>query len=130
MYLLLYAGKFVMISVCPTCARVMTWVKMSGRQTTHGWRCPVHKGRKMWPRSGSFFENSKLPMTKVVGLIWCWANDVPNHRAIMWVEVSEPQVVEWYKVRQICYHNLFKSCSELIQISMRTCMKINSSHRK
>ena len=79
----------------------MTWVKMSSRQTTHGWRCASHKGRKMWPRSGSFFEKSTLPITKVVGLIWCWANDVPNHRAITWVEVSEPQVVEWYKVRKI-----------------------------
>ena len=59
-------------------------------------------------------------MTKVVGLIWCWANDVPNHRAITWVEVSEPQVVEWYKVRGIFRAISFKSYSELSQNLLRS----------
>ena len=78
----------------------MTWVKVSSQptRTNHCWRCPGHKGHKVWPRSGSFFEQSNLPLTKIVGLIFCWANDFPNKTTIRMVGVSERHVVEWYKV--------------------------------
>ena len=107
--------------MCPTCAGPMTWVKVSAGQnrTTHCWRCPGHKGRKLWPRSGSFFEDSKLPFKKLVVILYCWANDIPNHTAVRMVGINQCNIVQWYKVS----HCLFKSYSNLnfehiIQVSI------------
>ena len=96
-------SNLICFAGCPTpnCARIMTWVKVSGgpNRTTHCWRCPGHKGRKMWPRSGSFFEDSKVPFKKLVGILYCWANDIPNSTAIRMVGIDQSYIVQWYKVR-------------------------------
>ena len=31
-------------SACPNCGRLMTYVKVSTRNTSRAWRCPSHKG--------------------------------------------------------------------------------------
>ena len=85
---------------CPTCARLMTQVKR-GRQDQVVFRCPSHKGNKVSPLSGSFFEDSNLPLVKIVGMIFCWAHDMPNHQTVTMVGVSAPTVVTWFKVKNV-----------------------------
>ena len=121
------------ILACATCGGLMTWVKACNTpgRTTHCWRCPRHKGHKVWPRSGSFFEQSNLPLTKIVSLIFCWANDFPNHTTIRMVAISERHIVEWFKASYFhillpTYWNLnnnalsfqdeYNFCSNLTQI--------------
>ena len=88
------------LSACPivACGRVMTWIKVQNGQTTHCWHCPSHTGRKVWPRSGSFFENSRLPLRKILSLIWCWAKDMSNKQTIELTGISGKIVINWFKV--------------------------------
>ena len=85
---------------CPTCQRPMTGIRFS-RTIPYLWRCPRHRGNKVTPRSGSFFHDSKLPLVKLVGLIYCWANDIPNNQTVRMVGVSHEAVVEWFKVSEV-----------------------------
>ncbi len=43
------------------CPRLMTEICYEGYYT---WRCPEHKGHKVSVRKGSYWEGSKLPMSK------------------------------------------------------------------
>ena len=79
----------------------MTWIKVKNGQSSHCWRCPRHNGYKMFPRVGSFFENSKLPLRKIVGLLWCWAKDMPNNKTEDIIGVSKKHVVAWFKVSNL-----------------------------
>ena len=122
--LIFYAG-------CPTCARIMTWVKVSGgpNRTTHCWRCPSHKGRKMWPRSGSIFEDSKLPFRKLVAILYCWANDIPNTTAVRMVGQNKECILEWYKVRY-CWSWAFSNLNQICfkSVSNLKCWYSNHAH--
>ena len=95
------------ITACPipACGRMMTWVRFANAQTSHCWRCPTHHGHKMSPRAGSFFENSRLPLRKILGVIWCWAKDLPNKQTIEMTGISERHVISWFKVNE--FVNIF-----------------------
>ena len=104
-----------LFSACPICARVMTLVK-HGRQGLKVFRCPSHKGHKMSQLSGSFFEDCHLPLVKVVGMIFCWAHDIPNHLTVTMVGVSADTVVSWFKVRY------------LLDVYLKTCTAPTNIH--
>ena len=96
-----YTHLFLTVCPIPACGRVMTWIRFRNAQTSHCWRCPTHHGQKMTPRVGSFFESSKLPLRKIVGLLWCWAKDMPNNRTMEMTGVSKKHVISWFKVKAL-----------------------------
>jgi hypothetical protein len=68
---------------CPVCARVMTCIKF---RPDRAWRCPSHKNQTMSIRKGSIFENSNLPMTKIVQLLYLWY--APRYWVLFYVSKS------------------------------------------
>ena len=67
---------------CMDCNRDMTFVKRSRQQSGYVWHCPIRRcGNNESPLVGSFFEKTKLAPGKVIEIMWCWANQMPNKTA-------------------------------------------------
>ena len=67
---------------CLNCFRPMTFVRKSNRKCGYIWHCPDRRcGESMSPLNGSFFEKTRLAPEKVLEIMWCWANQMPNKTA-------------------------------------------------
>ena len=46
-------------------------------------------------RAGSYFERSKLPLKKLILLVYCWAYDIPQHAQAKLCGVSYRVTIPW-----------------------------------
>ena len=58
------------------------------------WRCGFCRKKKSI-RATSYFEQSKLPLKKIVLLAYCWAYDVPQHAQAKLCGVSYRVTIQW-----------------------------------
>ncbi|XP_045121432.1 uncharacterized protein LOC123510360 isoform X2 [Portunus trituberculatus] len=94
---------------CCICGRELTLVKC-GRRIGAVWRCPSHKGNCISIRSGSFWEKSRLPLSKLVQLAFCWAYDHSNKTCEDLTGVNKNTVGQWYQYfRDVCSHHLIQN---------------------
>ena len=58
----------------------------------YSWRCTYRKcGKRLSPKTGSWFENSKLDYSEILQVTYCWAVGYPNwtaSRELMWVNTQ------------------------------------------
>src|SRR3954453_22262270 len=90
--------------LCPKCAVSMTLVKASDRSDGFKWRCPSCKSREKSVRAGSFFDNSKLPIDKLVLILYSWSTNWGNNTFLEEeIEVDAHTAVTWLNnCRQVC----------------------------
>ena len=75
----------------PACGRSMTEVSLGARRM---WRCPRHKGKKISFRDSSFFAQSHLALTKLVGLSYCWSYKMPQIHAVEMLGLNKETVLQ------------------------------------
>ena len=46
-------------------------------------------------RAGSYFERSKLPLKKLILLVYCWTYDIPQHAQAKLCGVSYRVTIQW-----------------------------------
>ena len=86
-------------ATCQAANVVMTWVKLyPRRQNAWCWRCPRCRARWVQERSGSIFENSALPLEKIVCLIHLWSHQTPVKTTMAMLGLRKKAVVDWFKV--------------------------------
>lgn len=91
---------------CGVCGRDMTYVR-AGASRKYVWRCPSHKGHKVAPRMGSFWQNSNLPLVKLLQLAFFWSYNIPNKTCEEFTGLQTQSVVQWYQhFRDVCSHYL------------------------
>lgn len=73
---------------CPTCGRLMTLVK-SGRGEERIFRCPSHKGEKVYLSKDTYFENSKLSYKKIVELLFFWSISISLKHTVTLTGIAE-----------------------------------------
>ena len=73
-------------------------VKASLTNLIHIWPSSF-SGQKVLPLVGSFFQGARPPITRLVGLIWCWAKDLSNKQTIELIGLSDKTVTAWFRVR-------------------------------
>ena len=75
-----------------------------GRQTEFCWRCSRHRGNKIPLRSGSIFENSRLPFSVCVALLHWWSHNLSIKVTVAMSGLSTKHVITWHKMfRAICH---------------------------
>ena len=61
------------------------------------WRCTNRRCRKrLSPKTGSWFENSKLDYHSILLITYCWSVGHPNWAAALECDISENSIVDWY----------------------------------
>lgn len=72
------------------------------------WRCPRRGCQKrMSVRRGTIFENSKLPISKALQLMYWWCQELSVAQAAHEVGVSQVTVIDWFlRFREICADQL------------------------
>lgn len=94
---------------CNVCDRVMTWVR-AGDGKRYVWRCPSHKGHKVSPRAGSFWQNFNLPLAKLLQLAFFWSYNIPNKTCEDFTGLHIQAVIQWYQYfRDVCSHYLVQN---------------------
>lgn len=59
--------------------------------------------------SGSYFENSNLPMRDMLSLMYLWCANIPVGTVPFMISVSKSKAIQWYQYfRDICSHQLLK----------------------
>ncbi|GFO01221.1 hypothetical protein PoB_002772600 [Plakobranchus ocellatus] len=87
---------------CPTCARQMTVVK-SGHGEERIFRCPSHKGNKVFFSKDSYWEKSKVPYKRLVELLYFWSLKIPVHTCVTLTTLDKTTVIQWFQYfRDIC----------------------------
>ena len=51
----------------------------------------------MSERTGSIFENSKLPLTKCVALIHYWSHNLSIKATVGLLQIAENKIIQWHK---------------------------------
>ena len=83
---------------CEDCTIWMTEVKNGDRVADgYGWRCSRCRKKKSI-RTGSFFEQSKLPMATLLRVMFLFCIDVPLRIAteLLHGDISERSIMDWY----------------------------------
>ena len=97
-YLMLLTTKIpFFVLECQICNRDMTEVRR-GNLRSNIWRCPSHKASKRGIMTGSFFENSNLSFTQMVGLLHNFAKETSLTKCASSLELDRKTVCLWYKV--------------------------------
>jgi hypothetical protein len=84
--------------ICPLCTEPM---KRNGLR----WRCGKNRCKKkeITVRSNSFFEKSKVPIRKLVRLLYIWCDRDPVTKAAENLKISQPTAVDWFQFcRDVC----------------------------
>ncbi|XP_077967707.1 uncharacterized protein LOC144421954 [Styela clava] len=94
------------------CAKCETEMKeentKSAKQDSCRWRCQKKNCRTTTTiRKGSFFENSKAELTKLVTTMYFWADDVTQETMAKESELSKRTMVDWCNfIREVCSEDL------------------------
>ncbi len=126
--------------LCQACNRPMTLVANAGfRADGHCWRCPTDKGRKMSLRANSFFSESNLSLSELIGLAYTWALRLSIVTAVDLVGISERHTIQWFSLfREVCSTRLIRDNHQIggfghvVQIdeSLLVKPKYNRGHRR
>lgn len=75
------------------------------------WRCPQWQcSRVKNIRTGSFFIDCRLPLDKIIHLLYFWSQNFSNSMAVRHLELSEHTVVDWYNmIREVCSTDLINN---------------------
>ena len=92
---------------CLECRNPMNWTKYAKSKDGFGWKCqnPACEKYKYYVsiRTGSFFAQSNIPLTKWLHLIYLWSIETPNKQTRLHTEISEPSIVNAFAcLREIC----------------------------
>ena len=82
---------------CQICPRDMTEVRRGILRNTI-WRCRRHKTVKIGILTGSFFENSNLKFTQMVGLLHHFSKETSLTKCALSLELDKATICHWYKV--------------------------------
>ena len=86
----------------PLCFRTMTLVK-TGRGEERCFRCPSHKGQKVFLTKDTYFENSKLSCKNIVELIFSWSLKLPVCDTVRMTGLGEKSIIQWFAYfRDVC----------------------------
>ena len=79
-------------------------VSSGSRSDSLAWRCRrIGCQKRVSVRCGTMFEGSKLPLGKILYLLYLLAKDLSVVKAAEEVLVSDSTAVEWYaKIREMC----------------------------
>lgn len=98
---------------CHLCGGQMTKMNDQSKKLGYRWRCRgaaanagVHPAVTLSPLHGTFFENSKLPILKVMRLLVCFYFRTPVTDAIAHAEVASHTAVDFY--------NFFREAIEVV----------------
>ena len=108
-------GLIASQKTCRKCDSDMRFGGKSGVTDGFVWRCK-RKGCKttVSPRDGSFFEKSKLPMSKLLHCIYLWALETSIVSATAQLAVSAPTLVDFYNfLREVCSTALIRNPVQL-----------------
>ena len=100
---------FITVSACPDPACLalnnrMVMVRLyPNRRTQYIWRGNQHRGNKVCLRSGSIFEASNLPWSKMIALLHYWSHDLSVKATVKLVGIDKKHVIYWHKkFRRVC----------------------------
>ena len=93
---------------CPTCNAVMNEKVYNRVLDGKIWRCPRKQCRKTVSlRKGSFFDRTKLPLTKLTDMLYYWSMEVSNTEVEFQLGVDHKTVTDWNNfVREVCSADL------------------------
>ena len=79
------------------------------------WRCRRRGCQKrVSVRAGTIFENSKVPISKILQLLYWWAKDMPVNRVAEEVCTTEGTVVDWFlRFRELCASYLLATSTSI-----------------
>ena len=98
---------------CTVCGRQMTLVRC-GRGDDKCFRCPSHKGEKVFLAKDTFFENSQLTCKNIVHLLFSWSVKEPIVNSVFLTGLSENTVIQWFAYfRDICSRWLIDNPQEI-----------------
>ena len=87
------------------------------------WRCHCRKYKSN--RNDSFFEKSRLPLNKIILLIYHWARELSQDTAIHGLNISNKTAIDWYNfccMYAMMYLTVLKRSG--IQVSLWKSMKV------
>lgn len=101
-YWLTKHGLLANKQTCPECEEPMKIYNCKQSIDLLEWRCRPCKCKKSI-RNGSFFENSKLSLDKLITLIYWWTTDAKQDIVIRETGISRVSVIDWFQfIRDIC----------------------------
>ena len=105
---------------CLICTKPMEMVTrpLSSTSDGFGWRCTNQRCSKRHTyhtiRSGSFFENSKVTLSKWLYIIYLWSHQTKVTAAVKQVDIGEKTVIQMYQyLRDVCSSKLLHTPIQL-----------------
>jgi transposase-like protein len=95
---------------CPQCQNIMELYKDSGEKTQIRFRCICKKSLSML--TNTFFENSKLPIWKILALIYSFCNFDKVTKAAVQCEVDDEYACKWFKRMRDVQENIISNLGE------------------
>ena len=93
---------------CGSCSRDYSTIKWKSDTCGYVFRCPGCRSKKKLT-ADTFFDGSKLPIRKLLGLIYMWSYSVAVNTTTAFLGVSSATVVQWYQYcRDICSWQLLE----------------------
>jgi len=87
--------------LCRTCMKYLSLQKNGKSERV--WRCSTHKGNTMSIRDGSYFSQSKLPIVKILQIIYLWSLNTSIKNIVIMCKISERVAIQWcHLIRNIC----------------------------
>lgn len=106
--------------ICTHCDKPMTIRTRPTKDTTDscGWQCTYGQCPKRLTtktiRHGSFFQKSRIPLTKWIYLMYLWSQETPVVKAIDNTKLSEKTVIQVYQyLRDVCSTKLLNTPCQL-----------------
>lgn len=107
---LMQRGVFHESRRCPNrhCRRQMV-LERNDVQAGFIWRCPSADRRTRSFLADSYFQNSNLSMSEILGLIYGWTYDCTNQQISEFFDISENTVTDWANLfREMCSWKLLQ----------------------
>ena len=86
--------------LCHQCGFKMLWYPQRKSYRCNRTDCRTERTY----RKGSFFEKSRLPLRKIVLLMYLWCSGTPHHACQEMAEVSTHTLTDWLVLYMIMYN--------------------------
>lgn len=108
--------KFGLITdtyICPQCGQTMRKSKRSEIQDKYIWRCTTDEVKRSI-RKGSWFDNSKLSIHKILLITYMWVLKIESQCIMMDTKLSSRTVSGWKKsCREVCLNECVRENERL-----------------
>ena len=105
---------------CIHCNKPMVLRSRPTKDTSdgYGWQCIYgHCPKRLTTRTiraGSFFEKSRVPLSKWLYILYLWSQDTMGKKAAENTKISEKTIVQMYQyIRDVCTTKLLNTAAEL-----------------